>query len=206
MPMPMLVLRQFSKPYGALASLFGWVLNRLNRDQNQATVAALELGPDHAALDIGFGGAVSLPMLLKACPQGKVAGIEISPEMVQRAHHAHAAAVASGQLELVEASVESLPWPDGTFHGAFAVNTVYFWPKLEEGVAEVLRVLRPGGRLILSNVPPEMLKNGGFPSVGGRAWAPEEYSELLARAGFTGIEIRPLNDQKGTTLIIARKP
>jgi SAM-dependent methyltransferase len=46
---------------------------------------------------------------------------------------------------LAEAAAEAIPWPDGRFDGVLAVNSIQLWSPLGNGIAEVARVLRPGG-------------------------------------------------------------
>jgi SAM-dependent methyltransferase len=54
------------------------------------------------------------------------------------------------RVDLRIGEVSSLPWPDAAFDGILAVNTAQFWPDPAADVAEVLRVLAPGGRIVIA--------------------------------------------------------
>ncbi len=51
-------------------------------------------------------------------------------------------------MRLVEAGVASIPWPDATFSGVVAVNSMQLWEPLDAALREIARVLAPGGRLV----------------------------------------------------------
>lgn len=76
-----------------------------------------------------------------------VTAIDISPEMLAQA--AAKAAGYAGKIELCEADVQSLPFPDGSFEEALSVCTFCSVPDPLLGLREIYRVLRPGGRFFL---------------------------------------------------------
>ena len=100
----------------------------------------------------------------------------------------------AGRVEILHASVESLPFPDDYFELVTAVETYYFWPDLINNLKEVHRVLKPGGSVILIN---EMYRHDRFEKRNAK-WArmgdftyhlPEEFREFLRDAGYALIEI-----------------
>jgi arsenite methyltransferase len=203
MPPPRFVLKQLSNPNGILGHLVARMLNKLNRSDNEATLDELKLERSHRVLDVGFGGGVSFPRLLRECTEGCITGAEISEDMVRRAKRKWSAEVKSDRLDVRTASVDSLPWEDAFFDRILSANTIYFWPDLESGIAELRRVLAPGGclGLLCASVPTH--EENGFAEMGFRVEEIDFYVERFRTAGFSAVEIIERNDGNGTRIIKA---
>jgi arsenite methyltransferase len=199
------IARQISNPSGRFAPLVARLLNAGNRALNLEAIADLDLRPGMRVLDIGFGGGVSLPELAaRVGGHGMVAGIDLSAAMVGRARERFRQQLRAGTLEVVQGSIESLPWPDAAFDRSLSVNTIFYWPDTAAGLREVWRVLRPDGVLVLAlrsqrAVAPAHLERFGFKDVGAG-----ELDRLLAAAGFSGIVLREVAGGLGGGAVVAR--
>jgi ubiquinone/menaquinone biosynthesis C-methylase UbiE len=101
-----------------------------------------------------------------------------------------------GRVEIREASVSRLPFPDCAFDVITAVETHFWWPALPAALREVLRVLKPGGRLI---VIAEVYKGAeAFTSKAAERYSEktgmallsvEEHRELFTDAGYSEIQV-----------------
>jgi ubiquinone/menaquinone biosynthesis C-methylase UbiE len=116
---------------------------------------ALELSPKDRVLEIGFGGGVALASLIEGA--GFVGGVDRSRQMVELAKARFSQAVREGRADFREGSVESLPLETASFEKVCTVNTVYFWKTLDAGLAEIHRVLKPGGRAVVGFLPKEKM-------------------------------------------------
>jgi ubiquinone/menaquinone biosynthesis C-methylase UbiE len=202
--LPSFVLDQLSRPSGPLASLTAALLNGGNARTILAGVAALELRPGQRVVDVGFGGGLSLPLLLRAVGQpGQVFGIDISEEMLARVRRVLIVPRLQGRLRLERAPVESLPLGDGSFDAAMSLNTIMFWTDLDDGMRELARVLAPGGRLVLGLPEPDDLRLAGFATRGFRIVVPERLADRLPRYGLELVELRRIN--RGNHLLVARR-
>jgi len=182
------LLHQFSHPRGALGRWAGRRFNVANAGINQAAIDHLGIKPADAVLEVGFGGGVSLVPLLQAVTrQGKVAAIEVSHDMLDGARARLRSDVLEGRLELVAASVAALPWPAATFDAAMSVNTLYFWPDVPAGLAELRSVLKPSAPLCVGSRPAELQRQAGWQALGYRVIAPDEVATALRTAGFEGV-------------------
>jgi ubiquinone/menaquinone biosynthesis C-methylase UbiE len=124
------------------------VMARLNRDMERAAIDELDPAPDHSVLAVGFGPGVGLAALGPRLPHGRLAGIDPSATMLELARRRNRVAVESGRLVLTGAGAEAIPWPDASFDGVLAVNSIQLWRPLDVSVSEVARVLRPGATLV----------------------------------------------------------
>ena len=106
--------------------------------------------------------------------------------------------MANGSVELHQASVEALPFPDASFDNVLSVHTLYFWPDLLRPFAEVLRVLKPGGRVMVAyRSDPEAERS--FPARIYRFRREQEVEDALRSSGFS--EIRTLRRPSGDALV-----
>lgn len=135
-------------PAGLLGTVGGQLMRVVNRAQ-QHEVARL-LGPLDGldVLEVGHGPGVLLGLLARSARH--VTGVDPSLEMRRLAVRAHAEAIAAGRLDVRPGDAGATGLPDGAVDLAVSVNNVAIWPDLDAGVAELRRVLRPGGRLVLS--------------------------------------------------------
>ena len=107
--------------------------------------------PGESVLDIGCGAGVdSLIAALATGKEGKVVGIDMIPAMLDRAReNLRAAALTNVIFE--RASGEEIPFPDGSFHVVISNGVFNLIPDKEKALGEVLRVLKPGGRLMMAD-------------------------------------------------------
>lgn len=188
---------QLARPHGLLGQLVAHRLNHHNQALNLHVIAALDLEPGSRVLEVGFGGGVGLQIALDHEPGIALSGVDLSPEMQRRCQKRFGA-----RVRLAQGSVEALPYADGSFDKAFGVNVVYFWPDLARGLAEVRRVLAPGGQLVLGVRGPEELLRVQFDTAGHRVWTPEQYVAALAEAGFAHPRARRVPDPAGRSYVI----
>jgi ubiquinone/menaquinone biosynthesis C-methylase UbiE len=157
--------------------------------------------PGDSVLDVGCGtGGVTLPARLRAGNQGAVAGIDPAPEMIAVARRK--ARRAGLEIDFRVGVIEALPFPDQTFDVVTSSLMMHHLPRQVQikGLAEIGRVLKPGGRLLVA----DMMRPGTSPLKRfftsailhhGHAmhFGIEDLPALLQATGFEQIEL--LDDQ-----------
>jgi SAM-dependent methyltransferase len=159
---------------------------------------ALDLTADDRLLELCFGGGQVLERALEIV--ASAAGIDHSPDMLALARERNADAVSGGRLELVRGDVHELPWQDGEFTCAACLNAFFFVERPEAFLAEVCRVLAPGGRFVLVTAARAAAWNGPW-AAALRTYEPENVRSMLLDAGFTGATV---DESSGQQLAVAR--
>jgi ubiquinone/menaquinone biosynthesis C-methylase UbiE len=136
--------------YDGVVNLF--TLGQARRLRNMTIDHAL-LGPGESFLDVGCGtGGVTIPGRLRVGREGKAAGIDPAPEMIATARKK--AARRGLEIDFRVGVIEALPYPDGTFDAVTSSLMMHHLPRdlQVKGLAEIYRVLKPGGRLLIADV------------------------------------------------------
>jgi SAM-dependent methyltransferase len=113
--------------------------------------AAELLTPASVVLDVGCRDASHLIELVRASG-GRGAGLDPLPQFVARSREAVAAAALENRIQIAEASMQAIPWPDASFDVVWCRDVIEIVEPLDAALAEVVRVLRPDGRLLLYTV------------------------------------------------------
>jgi ubiquinone/menaquinone biosynthesis C-methylase UbiE len=202
---------QCQKPRGWLGRL---TLHRMNKSHSKLTdwgLTHISVQSHFTILDVGCGGGRTISKLAAIATQGKVFGVDYSADSVAVSQKLNASSVAAGRVEIRQASVSQLPFPDNTFDLVTAVETHFWWPDLPSDLREVHRVTKPGGQFAIiaevykgATAPASRLVEKFAPRTGMKMLTPDEHRNLLAAAGFADIQI-DAKPEKGWICATAKK-
>lgn len=183
-------LKQFRGPSGALGAMATVTMAVENDDTNRRLVDLADLLPGDRALDVGCGPGTAVRHAVRVA--GVTAtGVDASGTAIKVARALSHRARHTGRLRLEVADVTALPYTDGSFTVAWTMNSLHHWSDCDAGLAELHRVLEPGGRLLVGERRPS-------PEAG--KWSPpgltdEAVDGVVAELAAAGFRVDPPEDQ-----------
>jgi ubiquinone/menaquinone biosynthesis C-methylase UbiE len=185
---------QAQKPRGLLGRLRLWNMNSRHSKVTDWGLGHISIEKHYTILDVGCGGGRTLSKLAGCAAHGMAYGIDYSEESVAASKRTNARWIDVGRVEVRHGSVSQLPFPDGTFDLATAVETHFWWPDLSTDLREIFRVLKSGGKLI---VIAEIYKGASTPAAKlAQEYAPnmtlltvDEHRQLFVNAGYSDIQV-----------------
>lgn len=185
------LLNQCRKPTGWVGRLNLWSMNRRHSNVTDWGLNHVSIGSRDTILDVGCGGGRTVHKLAAFSGEGKVYGVDFSEESVAASRRTNQPWIEIGRVEIRHGSVSKLPFPDGMFDLVTAVETHYYWPDLPADMREVLRVLKPGGTLLIIA---EAYKGGKYDKLLQRL---EELKKTMVYSHLNVNEHRDLFSQSG---------
>jgi ubiquinone/menaquinone biosynthesis C-methylase UbiE len=139
--------RAFCMPQGVVGRIGGRLMS-LDRELPAWVLSLLDPRPSDSLLEIGPGPGVGVELAARRA--GRVVAVDASETMLAMARRRNRLQIESGGVELRLGTVDDLPFDDGTFDAAMAINCLHLWPDAVRGLKEVARILRPGGRVAVA--------------------------------------------------------
>ncbi|MGW2426000.1 arsenite methyltransferase [Streptomyces sp. NPDC001709] len=178
--------------------------------------AVAELREGERVLDLGSGGGIDVLLSARRVgPTGKAYGLDMTEEMLTLAL-TNAAKAGATNVEFLKGTIEAIPLPANTIDVVISNCVINLSVDKPAVFAETYRVLKPGGRIGVSDVvaedtltPGQRAERGDYVGCIAGALSFAEYREGLETAGFTDIEITPTHpvaDGIHSAIIRARKP
>jgi phosphatidylethanolamine/phosphatidyl-N-methylethanolamine N-methyltransferase len=194
--------------YGRLTPLYDVVCGAWLQDGRRRAMAYLKPGPGESVLEVGVGTGADLPEYPPSC---RVTAIDLSKAMLERARErvdpAHRSQVAFAQMDATR-----LAFADGSFDAVYAPHVVNVVPDPLAIGREMVRVCRPGGRVVLLNhfdgVPETTnLTNrlvGRIANMFSVDWN-LRLDEFLSAAGLEAIAVESVNQPRLSSIVLCRK-
>lgn len=159
----------------------------------------MRLGPGEHVLDVGCGNGWFRRQIASLVPQGSVAGVDVSDEMVRRAERA---ARGNSRITFATGTAEKLPASDDAFTRVVSVESAYYWSDPARGLREIFRVLASGGSAwILINYyhdNPHCHQWGAHYVIPAQLLWAEEWAGHFQKAGFIDVAHRRIPDRSPT--------
>lgn len=171
--------RQLARPRGRAGRLLGWAMDIANREPTRWALDALAVRAGEKVLDAGCGTGAALAGLRQRAAIS-AAGIDPSQTMIAAAR----ARLGEG-VELHVADTATMPFAEGGFDAALLLNVLYFCDAESRMVADVRRVLRPGGRLVAYVTHRATMEDWPFARAGlHRLYDENQLAAALVLGGF----------------------
>lgn len=177
------IAKQFADPKGFGGSVVSFIMNRQNRPLYDATIRVLLLSDSDSVLDIGCGNGFVLSLLAHK-HNATFAGIDPSEEVIASALRRNRKYVDGNQMSFSCQDSSAMSFPSESFSKAYTINTVYFWNDLNGPMAEIRRVLKPGGIFINTLYTNETLARFSHTKFGYTRYDPQQLIKTGRDAGF----------------------
>ena len=163
--------------------------------------AVAELMEGETVLDLGSGGGIDVLLSAKRVgPTGMAYGLDMTDEMLALANRNKAEAGVEN-VEFLKGYIEDIPLPDASVDVVISNCVINLSANKPAVVKEMFRVLRPGGRVAVTDIvssnelsPAERAKRGSYVGCIAGALSFEEYETYLEDAGFQAIAVEPTHD------------
>lgn len=142
--------QQHRYPTGLAGRLIGERMLRQHWPETTWSVNELQLQPADQVLDVGFGAGRGIMLAAQQVPLGQVVGLDLSEAMIRVAARRNRAAIRARHVALLRGSIVALPFAAQQFDKILSVHTLYFWPDPLAVCADLVRVLKPRGTLIVT--------------------------------------------------------
>lgn len=196
--------KQYPCPQGMIGSIAGEVMVRQHEEETAWTVLVADVQPTDSVLEIGFGAGKAIALLAEKTLSGSVAGIDLSATMVKRARARNRRAVRAGRVTLQQGDAAHLPFVEQQFDKVISIHTFYFWSEPPVILAEIFRVLKPGGMCFITFTTGKAEETG----LGGyQAIIEEQMLPGMRNIGFTEVSIKhgPIVRQYKNVAVMGRK-
>ncbi|MEW2499303.1 MULTISPECIES: arsenite methyltransferase [unclassified Amycolatopsis] len=178
--------------------------------------AVADLHPGEHVLDLGSGGGIDVLLSARRVgPAGKAYGLDMTDEMLALAT-ANAAKAGATNVEFLKGAIESIPLPADSIDVVISNCVINLSTDKPAVFAETFRVLKPGGRIGVSDVvaedtlsPAQRAERGDYVGCIAGALSFAEYRAGLEAAGFTDIQLTPTHlvaDGMHSAIVRAAKP
>lgn len=200
--------RQHRCPDGIVGWLVGEQMVRQHRPETNWTVDFLDIQPADTMLEVGFGAGQGIKLAAAKACAGHVIGIDLSQDMVRLARRRNAQGVRAGRVVLSQGTVTALPFADQQFDKIMTIHTVYFWSESPQAFSELYRVLKPGGKIVITLCTGKINEQGEL-----EIWPPfqsmleERVMPGMQRMGFKAVRLErgPNSRQYTNVAVIGEK-
>jgi SAM-dependent methyltransferase len=202
------LFRQVKKPDRFAGRFFTWMMNTGHAPLTDWALTQLEIPGGATALDVGCGGGRTIHLL--AAKAAQVYGIDYAAGSVAASSAYNKRLMADGRVHVELGSVSHLPFEDDKFDLVTAIETQYYWPNLQGDMREILRVLKPGGRLMVVAENYKGARNDAVLGpvmnlLGSSRLSIGDQRSLFLAAGYVGVEVAE-EQKQGWICAIGSKP
>ncbi len=178
--------------------LMGWFVDTFLfrgqwRELRRKTVTLAGIQPGEQVLDVGCGtGTLALEVARRASRVGRVVGVDPSQQQISRARSKAARRKLSVDFQI--GVIEQLPFPDQTFDVVLSTLMMHHLPAplKRQGLAEIARVLKPGGRLIIADFKPKQERKGQAARFQAGGSSMHDLATMVVDAGFEQPEMEDM--------------
>lgn len=184
------------QPDGETGKQVGLKMNKGNKHICLNSYKVLDPEDGNHVLEIGMGNGFFVKDLLKMGKNLKYTGVDFSAIMVQEAKILNRELINDGIVQFKHASIEKLPFNENSFDSITTTNTLYFWPQPIKNVQELLRVLKPNGKVLIAYRSKSYLDQMELTKYGFKKYNIQDVESLLWNARFKKVTTQIIEESE----------
>jgi len=184
---PKELAKHLRQPDGEIGKEIGLQMNKSNKHICLNSNKILDPQNENHILEVGMGNGFFIKDLLNMADNLKYTGIDFSSTMVKEASLLNKTLINDKRVYLEEASIENLPFNDNSFDRISTTNTLYFWPHPVNNIQELLRVLKPNGKLLIAYRSKSCMDQLELAKHGFEKYENQAVENLLRDAGLKNV-------------------
>lgn len=185
---------QLRLPEGEIGKQIGLQMNKGNKHICLNSYKVLNPKNGNHILEIGMGNGFFIKDLLLKAKDLKYTGVDFSATMIHEANLINKELIDAGLIEFKQASIDKLPFNDRSFDMITTTNTLYFWPQPVPNAQELLRVLKPNGKLLIAYRSKSFMDQIEFSKHGFEKYEIQDLERLLRSIGFKQISTQIIEE------------
>lgn len=189
---------QLRCPSGEQAFDTAQKMNQTHGSLNRRCIELMRIAPGDRILETGTANGAFAHEIVTRQERVFYTGIDWSQDMILQARKNQAALIASGRADFQVADSASIPFQAHCFDKALTVHTIYFWDDPSQHLAEIARVLQPGGLLCLAFADREFTEKVAFGRMGFTLYRAQEAVALLQACGFQIQDVQRITESTQT--------
>jgi SAM-dependent methyltransferase len=194
LPSAQILAAHLRQPQGKIGKEIGKRMNHSNQYLFDWVLSLLDIKPQQQLLEIGFGNGNFFENVFAKAEGITITGIDFSEAMYNEALINCAARVKANQLHLNFGSSDKLPFADNSFDKVYCTNVLYFWENPQHHLAEIYRVLKPGGRFYAGIRDKETMLMMPFTQYGFALRSNTEWQEVVENSPLKFITIETMTE------------
>ena len=168
------------------------IFNKGNADVNNFIKDWLDLQEHDRVLEIGLGPGTLLPQMVQITTKGLVEGIDFSEAMLAQAGKVNKQYIATKRVKIQKGNCKDLPYRHELFDKVCTSHTMYFFEDPLDNFQEIVRVLKPGGKLVVGFRDNAQMKTLPLSDEVFNAYTLDEFKLFLLNARFLNIRIEEM--------------
>ena len=180
---------QLRKPEGEDGLKTAELMSKANMQIILHSLNALDAEAYDNILEIGMGNGLFVKNILEKSEHINYTGCDYSELMVEESKRLNTDWIAKGQATFIHSNINSLPFANNEFNKIFTVNTIYFWDNAIETLNEIKRILKPGGKFIVSFRPKHQMEKYPFTKYGFTQFSKPDVEKLLKDNALNVIDV-----------------
>lgn len=184
------IAKQLRTPHGPHAMQIGEFMERSNKHMYTMCLKHASLKSKESVLEIGPGNGCFVSEFFRETNDISYTGVELSQEMLQVCKNRNSAFIHDRKASFLKGDIMDLKLPDNSYDVIIAINVIYFLNPVEVYLNDLIRIIKPGGRMVLGFRDISSMQKLPFVDENFSLYDANRLSEILVNSGFEQVDTK----------------